>query len=100
MSEIFVGVDIAKETCVVACRPEGSTWTAPNDAEGIAATIARLQSLDPRLIVLEATGGYERAVVAAFAAAGLPIVVANPRQGSLRPLDSAVHRVSWSQASS
>ncbi|MBA2304204.1 MAG: transposase, partial [Acidobacteria bacterium] len=48
--------------------------------DGIAGTVVRLQSLGPRLIVLEATGGYERAVVAALAAAGLPIVVATPRQ--------------------
>jgi transposase len=80
MREIFVGVDVAKAELVVACRPEGAAWTASNDAEGIAATVARLKSLEPRLIVLEATGGYERVVVAALVAAGLPIVVANPRQ--------------------
>lgn len=82
MREIFVGVDVAKAELVVACRPEGegAAWTAPNDAEGIAATVARLTSLKPQLIVLEATGGYERAVVAALAVAGLPAVVANPRQ--------------------
>jgi transposase len=80
MTDSFVGVDVAKGEFVVACRPDGVRWTAPNDAEGIAATVARLRSLRPRLIVLEATGGYERVVVAALAAAGLPIVVANPRQ--------------------
>lgn len=80
MREIFVGVDVAKAELVVACRPEKAAWTASNDAVGIAATVARLKSLEPRLIVLEATGGYERAVVAALAAAGLPAVVVNPRQ--------------------
>ena len=30
--------------------------------------------------MLEATGGFEHAVVAALAAAGLPVIVANPRQ--------------------
>jgi transposase len=80
MREIFVGVDVAKAELVIACRPEGAAWTASNDAEGIVATVARLTSLEPRLIVLEATGGYERAVVAALAVAGLPTVVANPRQ--------------------
>lgn len=80
MTATFVGVDIAKEEFVVACRPERPGWTATNDAAGIAATVARLQALTPTLIVLEATGGYERALVAALAAAGLPLVVANPRQ--------------------
>jgi shikimate 5-dehydrogenase len=42
--------------------------------------VERLAALTPHLIVLEATGGYERAVVAALAAAQLPVVVANPRQ--------------------
>ena len=41
---------------------------------------ARLQELAPTLVVLEATGGYERAAVAALAAVRLPVVVANPRQ--------------------
>jgi len=80
MSDTFVGVDIAKAEFVVACRPEGVGWTATNDAEGIAGTVARLRTLTPALIVVEATGGYERALVAAVAAAGLPLVVANPRQ--------------------
>jgi transposase len=80
MSDTFVGVDMAKVEFVVACRPEGTRWTATNDPEGIAATVARLRTLAPALIVAEATGGYERALVAALAAAGLPLVVANPRQ--------------------
>jgi transposase len=42
--------------------------------------MARLTALRPTLIVLVATGGYEHLVVAALAAAGLPVVVANPRQ--------------------
>jgi transposase len=51
-----------------------------NDETGIAALVARLQAVQPTLIVLEATGGYHRAVVAALAAAALPLVVINPRQ--------------------
>ena len=49
-------------------------------AEGIAATVDRLRGVAPTLIVLEATGGYETPLVAALAATGLPVVVANPRQ--------------------
>ena len=80
MSDTFVGVDVAKAEVVVACRPDGVGWTATNDLKGIAATVARLRTMAPTLIVAEATGGYERALVAALAAAGLPLVVANPRQ--------------------
>ena len=77
---IFVGIDIAKADFVVACRPDGTSWTASNDPKGIAATVDRLCAVAPSLIVLEATGGYETALVAALAAATLPLVVANPRQ--------------------
>ena len=77
---VFVGVDVAKAELVVALRPGGESWTAPNDEAGIETLLERVRPLQPQLIVLEATGGYERAVVAALAAAGLPVVVANPRQ--------------------
>ena len=77
---VFVGIDIAKTDFVVACRPDGTSWRASNDAAGITATVDRLRALAPTLIVLEATGGYETSLVAALAAASLPVVVANPRQ--------------------
>ena len=76
----FVGIDVSKATLDVAVRPSGEPWHAANDDAGIAALVARLRPLAPALIVLEATGGCETAVVAALAAAGLTVVVANPRQ--------------------
>jgi transposase len=77
---MFAGVDVAKAELVVACRPTGTGWTATNDPAGVATTVARLQALSPALLVVEATGGYARALVAALAAAALPVVVVNPRQ--------------------
>ena len=77
---MFVGIDIAKAECVVGVRPDGASWTEPNDARGIARLVARLATLSPTLIVLEATGGYEVLCVAGLAAAELPVVVVNPRQ--------------------
>lgn len=79
-SDVFVGIDVAKADFVVDCRPTRDTWTAVNDGRGIAETVARLVAIAPALVVLEATGGYETALVAAVATAGLPVVVANPRQ--------------------
>ena len=72
--------NIAKADFVVACRPDGASWTAPNDVRGIIATVERLRAVAPTRIVLEATGGDETPLVAALAAAELPVVVANPRQ--------------------
>jgi transposase len=51
-----------------------------NDDAGITPLVARLQALQPALIVLEATGGLEVPVTAALSAVGLPVVVVNPRQ--------------------
>jgi transposase len=79
-SAVYVGIDVASAELVVAVRPSAERWTVPNDDAGVAAVVRRLRPLAPTVIVLEATGGYERAVVAALAAAGLPVVVANPRQ--------------------
>lgn len=79
-STYFVGIDVAKATLDVAVRPTGETWHVANEAATLPEVIARLRALPPALVVLEATGGYEHLVVAALAAAGLPVVVANPRQ--------------------
>jgi transposase len=77
---VFVGIDVAKDELVVAARPANESWVVPNDDNGIEPLVQRLRGVRPALVVLEATGGYERAVVAALAAAAVPLVVANPRQ--------------------
>jgi transposase len=51
-----------------------------NDEAGIGVLLDRLRGMRPALVVLEASGGYERPVVAALAAAALPVAVVNPRQ--------------------
>src|SRR5574342_653288 len=77
---VVVGVDVAKDRLDVAVRPSGEGWSEVNDVAGVSALVARLRPLGPALIVCEATGGFERAAIAALAAAGLPVVVVNPRQ--------------------
>lgn len=76
----WIGLDIAKATLDGVVRPTGEVVQFPNDAAGHAALVAWATPLDPTVLVCEATGGYERAVVAALAAAGVPVVVVNPRQ--------------------
>jgi transposase len=78
--ELWVGIDVSKVRLDVAVRPSGDAWQCANDEAGIAALLIRLQELAAQLIVLEATGGLERAVGAALALAGLPVAVVNPRQ--------------------
>jgi transposase len=76
----FVGIDVSKAELVITSRPTLTRWTAANTSAGLETLVARLQAERPTLIVLEATGGYEREPAAALAAAGLPAVVVNPRQ--------------------
>ena len=77
---VFVGIDVAKAALVVAVRPGGERWSVPNDDTGVERLRDHVRRLAPTLVVLEATGGYEHAIVAALAAVQLPLVVANPRQ--------------------
>jgi transposase len=77
---VVVGIDVSKTRLEVACSDRAEAWSEENTAAGVGALVPRLQALRPALVVLEATGGYERAAVASLAAAGLPVVVANPRQ--------------------
>jgi len=77
---LFVGIDVAKAHLDVALGPAGATSRHPNDEAGIAAILALLAGSPPALIVLEATGTLEVPLVAALAAAGLPVAVVNPLQ--------------------
>jgi Transposase len=78
-SQVFVGIDVAKAQWDMARRPSGERWAVTNDDAGIAALVTRLQAIAPQLMVLEATGTYQRVAVAALAAAGLPVAVVHPR---------------------
>lgn len=79
-SIFWVGIDVSSESLEVAVRPTGDFWSTPNTKAGIDVAVAKLQSLTPGLIVVEATGGLEAPVVIALASVRLPIVVVNPRQ--------------------
>lgn len=77
---LFVGIDVAKDSFEVASIPAGLTLSLPNDPQGRQRLLDRLQNHPVALIVLEATGGYERNLVADLLDAGHKVVVANPRQ--------------------
>lgn len=80
MSERFVGIDVSKDSLDVAVRPDEERWQIPNREQAFPQLISRLQTLAPTLVIVEATGGLERAVVAALAEDGLPVALINPRQ--------------------
>lgn len=81
MSEpVYVGIDVAKNRFEVAVSGQIQTLNLSNDEAGHAQLLGQLQLLHPRLVLLEATGGYEQALALALAGAGLPVSVINPRQ--------------------
>jgi len=79
-AQVFVGMDISKAQLDLVLRPEGQ-FSAPNNEAGFVQVLERLSAVHPTLVVLEATGGLEIPLTGVLAAAGVPVVVVNPRQG-------------------
>lgn len=77
---MFVGIDVAKAWVDVAIVPTGHRQRVGTDSAAIDGLVRELVTLAPTVIVVEASGGYESALVSACGVAGLPIVVVNPRQ--------------------
>ena len=77
--EVYVGVDVSQERLDVAMRPSGEFFSEANDKRAVSRLVKRLQPRDCTRVVVEATGGYESLMVAGLLAAGLPVVVVNPR---------------------
>jgi transposase len=80
MEATVVGIDVAKDRLDVHVRPTGESFVVERTGAGIAELVERLKGLAPRVIAIEATGGFETVVAAGLAAAGLPVVIVNPAQ--------------------
>ena len=85
-----VGIDVSKSELVIAVASSGERWTSATTAEALSTLVARLQTLAPSVVVMEATAGYDVPVAVACAAAGLPVAVVNPRQ--IRAFAQAIGR--------
>jgi transposase len=79
-SEVWIGIDVSKRRLDVALGVHGQLLQVGNDPAGFATLIEQLSALRPELIVLEASGGYEIALIGELVEAELPVVVVNPRQ--------------------
>ena len=77
-SEMYVGIDVSKSRLDVAVPGKEDVWQVENTRDGITQLVQQMQELQPELIVVEATGGYQRAVVEALFWAGLAVAVVNP----------------------
>ena len=80
MKTTAIGIDVAKDQLDIHARPTGETWRVAHTPDQFPALIARFKELDAERIVIEATGGLEVLLATQLAAAGLPVVVINPRQ--------------------
>ena len=79
-SHACVGIDVAKDSLDVCLLPTEHHFTVTNDGDGFTQLVNELPAAGTCLVVLEATGGYQRRVVAALVAAGHAVAVVNPRQ--------------------
>jgi transposase len=80
MDMITVGIDVSKDRLDIAMRPSGEAFAVERNEAGLELLVVRLKERPPRIVALEATGGFETVVAAALATAGLPVVVVNPAQ--------------------
>jgi transposase len=78
LDEIYVGIDVGKTWLDVAVWGNEETRRVRNDEAGVAEIIQHIAEGAPRLIAVEATGGYEQLVVQAMLRKGLPVAVVNP----------------------
>ena len=80
MDATVVGIDVAKDRLDVCIWPDGEHFAVSRNGAGIEELSERLKRVSPRVVAVEATGGFETVVAAGLAAAGLPVVVVNPAQ--------------------
>ena len=76
----YVGIDVAKAGLDVAVCPTDDRWKISSDEAGVQQLVSRLKTLEPAIVLLEASGGLELPIVAALAVEAMPVVVVNPRQ--------------------
>jgi transposase len=76
----WIGIDVCKDYLDIAIHPKGKTFRLANDALGQAELVQRLSTILAEGIVLEATGGIERAVMSALETAGYQTRRVNPLQ--------------------
>lgn len=85
-----VGIDVCAERLDWHRLPEGSSGANANTPDGIKTLVTNLKGAAVDIIVIEATGGLQRQVATALAAAGIAVVVVNPRQVRALPDEAAL----------
>jgi transposase len=76
----YVGIDVGKDRIEIHIRPDAIAFGCDTDANSLGHLVTRLKPLKPKVIALEATGGYEAIIAATLSNDGLPVAIVNPRQ--------------------
>jgi transposase len=82
----YIGIDVSKNRLDVAVRGDKQTWEIGNTPGGIQELVEQMADLQPELVVVEATGGYQRAVVDGLFHAGVAVAVVNSGQAICQSL--------------
>lgn len=77
---VVVGIDVAKEHIDVHILPAGKSWQAKTSSCDLKKAARRIKKYAPKVVAVEATGGYENVVIAHLAAARVPVAVVNPKR--------------------
>jgi transposase len=80
VKDLFVGIDVSKARLDIGFFPSEAGFSLPNDEAGVGKIVETLAKRSPTLVVLEATGHFHAAIVAALMEANIPVAVVNPRQ--------------------
>jgi transposase len=75
---VCVGIDVSKQHLDWVLGAEGKVERRANSAAGVRHLVASLRKLEFSTIIVESTGGYERALVETLGAADLPVILVNP----------------------
>ncbi len=89
--EAYVGIDVGKAWLDVALWGSDAVWRVSNDDDGVAKITARIAAMEPQLIAVEATGGYEQLLVQTMLLNSLPVAVVNPTR--VRALSKATGKL-------
>src|SRR6185369_13344193 len=76
----YVGIDVSKDHFDVHVRPDDREQRFNYDNDGLQGAVSLIKEVRPRLIVMEATGGYEQRLVAVFATQAFPVAVINAKR--------------------
>lgn len=80
MNEIYAGIDVAKNSLEIAIRPSGENFSIEYTDAALSDLVKQLKKKEPQIVLLEATGGYEKRVLRCIVEAGIPGMAINPRQ--------------------